>query len=110
MKNPCVQNSSCVEVRKTDGVEINQNCLRKRACKDADVKLVVRDPLDDDRVLVESGAEMTLVPQEPSEFEKQNTISLTSHFNHSVHHASKAKHKRNHTSEQSASSKTANSQ
>ena len=34
----------------------------------------------------------------------------TSHFNHGAHHASKAKHKRNHTSEQSASSKTANSQ
>ena len=30
-------------------------------CQDADVKLVVRDPMDDDRVLVESGAEMTLV-------------------------------------------------
>ena len=27
--------------------------------------------MDDDRVLVESGAEMTLVPHEPSEFEKQ---------------------------------------
>ena len=27
--------------------------------------------MDDDRVLVESGAEMTPVPHEPSEFEKQ---------------------------------------
>ena len=27
--------------------------------------------MDDDRVLVESGAEMALVPHEPSEFEKQ---------------------------------------
>ena len=43
----------------------------KRACQDADVKPVVRDPKDDDRVLVESGAEMTHVPHEPSEFEKQ---------------------------------------
>ena len=41
------------------------------ACQDADVKPVVRDPMDNDRVLVESGAEMTLVPHEPSEFEKQ---------------------------------------
>ena len=36
--------------------------------------------------------------------------SLASHFNHGAHHASKAKHKRNHTSEQSVSLKTANSQ
>ena len=111
VKNPCVQNSSCVEVRKNDGFEIIHNCQRERACQDVDVKPVVRDPVDDDRVLVESGAEMTRVPHEPSELKKnRNTISLTSHFNHGAHHASKAKHKRNHTSEQSASSKTANSQ
>ena len=71
VKNPCVQNSSCVEMRKNDGVEIINNCQRKRPCQDVDVKPVVRDPMDDDRVLVESGAEMTLVPHEPSEFEKQ---------------------------------------
>ena len=71
VKNPCVKNSSCVEVRKNDGVEIIHECQRKRACQDVDVKPVVRDPMDDDRVLVESGAEMTLVPHEPSEFEKQ---------------------------------------
>ena len=71
VKNPCVKNSSCIGVRKNDGVEIIHNCQRKRACQDADVKLVVRDPMDDDRVLVESGAEMTPVPHEPSEFEKQ---------------------------------------
>ena len=71
VKKSCVQNSSCVKVRKNDGVEINRNCQRKRACQDADVKPVVRDPMDDDRVLVESGAEMTPVPHEPSEFEKQ---------------------------------------
>ena len=104
------KNSSCVEVRKNDGVEIIHECQRKRARQDADVKPVVRDPMDDDRILVESGAEMTPVPHEPSEFENRNTISLTSHFNHGAHHASKAKHKRNHISEQSASSKTANSQ
>ena len=45
VKNPCVQNSSCVEVRKNDGVEIIQNCQRKRACQDVDVKPVVRDPM-----------------------------------------------------------------
>ena len=71
VKNPCVKNSSCVGVRKNDGVEIIHECQRKRACKDVDVKPVVRDPMDDDRVLVESGAEMTPVPHEPSEFEKQ---------------------------------------
>ena len=71
VKNPCVKNSSCVGVRKNDGVEIIHNYQRKRACQDADVKPIVRDPMDDDRVLVESGAEMTLVPHEPSEFEKQ---------------------------------------
>ena len=67
----CVNNSSCVGVRKNDGVEIIHECQRKRACKDVDVKPVVRDPMDDDGVLVESGAEMTPVPHDPSEFEKQ---------------------------------------
>ena len=63
------ENSSCVKVRKNDGVEnIHEG---KRACQDVDVKPVVRDPMDDDRVLVESGTELTLVPREPSEFEKQ---------------------------------------
>ena len=47
------------------------NVREKRACRDVDVKPVVQDPMDDDRVLVESGTEMTLVPREPSEFEKQ---------------------------------------
>ena len=63
------ENSSCVKVRKNDGVEIIHE--RKRACQDVDVKPVVQDPMDDDRVLVESGTEMTPVPREPSEFEKQ---------------------------------------
>ena len=71
VQNPCVQNSSCVRVRKNDGVTIIHNYQRKRACQDADVKQVVRDPVDDDRVRVESEAEMTPVPHEPSEFEKQ---------------------------------------
>ena len=71
MKNPCVQNSSCVGVRKNDGVENIHKYQRKRAYQDVDVKPVVRDPMDDDRVLVESGAEMKPVPHEPSEFEKQ---------------------------------------
>ena len=98
VKNPCVQNSSCVGVRKNDGVEIIHNYQRKRACQDVDVKPVVRDPMDDDRVLVESGAELTPVPHEPSESKKMES-SLTSHFNHCAPHASKAKHKRNHTNE-----------
>ena len=71
VKNPCVLNSSCVGVRKNDGVEIIHNYQRKRACQDADVKPVVRDPMDDERVLVELEAEVTLVPHEPSEFEEQ---------------------------------------
>ena len=62
VKNPCVKNSSCVGVRENDGVEIFHNYQRKRAFQDADVKPIVRDPMDDDRVLVESGADMTLVP------------------------------------------------
>ena len=65
------ENSSCVKVRKNDGVEIIHECQRKRAFQDVDVKPVVRDPMDDDRLLVESGTEMTPVPHEPSEFEKQ---------------------------------------
>ena len=66
-----MKNSSCVGVRKNDGVEIIHKLSEKTCIQDADVKLVVRDPMDDDRVLVESGAEMTPVPHEPSEFEKQ---------------------------------------
>ena len=65
VQNPCVLNSSCVGVWKNDGVEIIHNNQRKPACQDADVKPIVRDPMDDDRVLVESGAEMTLVPHKP---------------------------------------------
>ena len=65
------ENSSCDKMRKNDGVEIIHERQRKRACRDVDVKPVVRDPMDDDRVLVESGTEMTPVPREPSEFEKQ---------------------------------------
>ena len=70
-KKPCVKNSSCDKLRKNDGVEIIHECQRKRACRDVDVKPVVQDPMDDDRVLVESGTEMTPVPREPSEFDKQ---------------------------------------
>ena len=65
------ENSSCVKVRKNDGVEIIHECQRKRTCRDVDVKPVVQDPMDDDRVLVKSGTELTPVPREPSEFEKQ---------------------------------------
>ena len=73
------------------------------------MKPVVEDPMDDDRIPVESGAEVTPVPPEPSESEKMKS-SLTHHFNHGARHASQVKRKPNHTSEQSASSKTANSQ
>ena len=59
----CCRERSCVGVRKNGGAEISANNQRNR-------KPVVRDPMDDDRILVESGAEMTPVPHEPSEFEK----------------------------------------
>ena len=59
------------EYELTDSQKKTDAYQRKRASQDVDVKPVVRDPMDDDRVLVESGAEMTLVPHEPSEFEKQ---------------------------------------
>ena len=52
------------------GVEIISISQRNRMCQDADVKPIVRDPMGDDRILVESGAEMTPVPHEPSQFEK----------------------------------------
>ena len=65
------ENSSCVKVRKNAGVEIIHECQRKCACRNVDVKPVVRDPMDDDRVFVESGTAMTPVQHEPSEFEKQ---------------------------------------
>ena len=75
VQNPCVQNGSCVGVWKKDGVEIIHNNLRNRMCQHADVKPIVRDPMDDDRVLVESGADMTLVQHEPSEFEKRHHLT-----------------------------------
>ena len=34
VKNPCMKNSSCVGVRKNDGVEIIHNYKRKRTCQD----------------------------------------------------------------------------
>ena len=71
VKNPCVKNSSCVGERKNDGVEIIYNCQRKRACQDADVKpsFVIQWTMTE--FFFESGAEMTPVPHEPSEFAKQ---------------------------------------
>ena len=39
-------------------------------CQDADVKPIVQESMDDDRILVESGAEMTLFHMSFSEFEK----------------------------------------
>ena len=32
VQHPCVKYSSCVGVRKNDGVEISHECQRKRAC------------------------------------------------------------------------------
>ena len=47
-----------------------ENTYRNRNCQDADVKPIVRDPRDDDRILVESGTETFPVPHEPSEVEQ----------------------------------------
>ena len=71
VQNPCGQNRSCVRFRQNDGVEIIHNNQRNHTCQNADVKPSVRDPMDDDRVLCDSVAEMTPVPHEPSEFERQ---------------------------------------
>ena len=79
------ENSSCVKVRKNDGVEIIHECQRKRACRDVDVKPVVQDPMDDDRVLVESGTEMTPVPCEPSRVRKTETQSHSHPISTMVH-------------------------
>ena len=61
---------SCIDVRKNDGVEITAKDPGNRRCHDADVTPIVRDPLDDESIPVESGAEITPVPREPSESEK----------------------------------------
>ena len=45
-------------------------CERSFNCRDAVVKPVVEDPMDDDRIPVESGAKVTPVPPEPTEWEK----------------------------------------
>ena len=79
------ENSSCDKVQKNDRVEIIHECQRKRVCRDVDVKPVVQDPMDDDRVLVESGTEMTPVPREPSEFEKTETQSHSHPISTMVH-------------------------
>ena len=52
------------------GVEIIPTINEIAGVKIADVKPIVRHLMDDDRILVESGTEMTPVPHEPSEFEK----------------------------------------
>ena len=71
VQKPCGRKSYCVGVRKNCGVEIIFNSPRNRMCQDADVKPIVRDPMDDDRILVESEA------HELSEFEK-----LKDHLTH----------------------------
>ena len=64
------EKSFCVDVRKNDGVEITATYQWNRRCYDADVTPIVRDPMDDDRIPVKSGAEIVPVPHEPSESEK----------------------------------------
>ena len=64
------EKSSCVGVRKNDGVEITANDQEYGRCRDADVTPIVRDPMDDVRIPVESGAEIVPVLHEPSQSEK----------------------------------------
>ena len=66
--------------------------------------------MDDDRISAESGAGMTLVPHDPSEYEKLKHQLTHIPFQPMVHIMLKGKHKRNHTNAQSASSKTVNFQ
>ena len=70
VQKPCGRKSSCVGVWKNDGVKIISKSQRNRMCQDAGVKPIVRDPMNDDKILVESGAEMTPVRHEPSQFKK----------------------------------------
>ena len=57
-------------MRKSDGVGITANDQENRRCRDADVTPTVRNPMDDDGIPVESGADIVPVPHEPSESEK----------------------------------------
>ena len=59
-----------VDVRNNNGLEITANDQENRRCRDADVTPIVRDPMDDVRIPVESRAEIVPVPHEPSESEK----------------------------------------
>ena len=71
----CGRKSSCDGVWQNNGAAIIANNQRNRNCQDVDVKPIVRDPIDDDRILVEPGAEMTLVPREPSELGKLKQLT-----------------------------------
>ena len=82
----CGRKGSCVGVWKNGGAEIIANSQRNRNCQDADVKPIVRDPMDDDRILIESGTEMTLFHMSLPSSRNWNISSLTSHFNHGAHH------------------------
>ena len=64
------EENSRVGVRKNDRVEIIANDQGHRRFRDADLTPIVRDLSDDNRIPVESGAEITPVPREPSESEK----------------------------------------
>ena len=49
----CGRKSSCVGVWKNGGAEIIANNQRNRNCPEADVKPIVRDPIDDDKIPVD---------------------------------------------------------
>ena len=68
-------------------VESQPCCERSFKCSDAVAKPVVEDPMDDDRIPVESRAEVTLFHLNFPSRRKRNMSSLTSHFNHGARHA-----------------------
>ena len=79
------EESSSVGVWNNGGAEIIANNQRNRNCQDSDVKLIVRDPLDDDKIPVVSGAQMAPLPHEPSEFEKIQTSAHSHPISTMVH-------------------------
>ena len=109
-QKPCVRaEDSQNSYIRIEGLQNSQNSCGSFKRDGAIVRSVVEDPFDDDRILVESGAEPIPTPYEPSELEKmKHELTHTSHSNHGAHRASRAKHWQNRTNESTVSLKTAN--
>ena len=102
------------EIHKSHGNELKilKSAYELKDCKTrkrdaAFVKSVVEDPVDADRVVVETGAEPIPIPCELSESEKMKHELTHIPFKPWSHHASKAHHNLNPTNAPSAPSKTA---